>query len=65
MCPYVCITGNALIITAKNFTLENVYVSKIEFNGKPLDMNYPFMEHSGKEFSNAWLFNRIQFFRSV
>ncbi|MCK5731212.1 MAG: glycoside hydrolase family 92 protein, partial [Draconibacterium sp.] len=37
-------TGNKFIINAKNNSRENIYVDKIELNGKTWDKNY--VEHS-------------------
>ena len=42
------LAGNDLIITTTNFTEVNVYARKVEINGKELDLNNPFVQHSGK-----------------
>lgn len=44
--------GNTLMITALNNTVDNIYVKGVTLNNKPIDMKYPFIEHSGNVFNN-------------
>lgn len=57
------VIGNALIVSARNFTVENVYVSKVEFDGKILDIKNLFLQHSGT--TNSYFVDGCYFYLTL
>ena len=45
------------MITALNNTVDNIYVKNVTLNDKPLNMQYPFIGHSGFYIFFAYIYS--------